>query len=311
VSERRAEVAAHTMQDLKEVRERAEFRPCSARAMVDWGYALAADVKWLLDLLERGGMTERQGAGLLTRGSEQSDAGSIPAPSASAPGYWRVLSSEARGEGNESPAGADLNLPWRAEHTPHGPSTIYDTVDVGWIVRVKESLPHKAEIADFIVASCNGAAAPLVERQALVRRIALLEEEIRVREQSQIPMIPRGAQEKMDALEIRGDQWKDTALATEARVAALEEALREIAVGLENEHQPEPFLTIARDALRQNAALGLATSSAYAEAFGEGNEPEPGAAAQALRRIADRCEDAADIARAALRETEGEEASDD
>jgi hypothetical protein len=50
---------------------------------------------------------------------------------------------------------SDLNFPWRTEHSPHGPSTIYDTVDVGWIVRVKETLPHKQEIADFIVEACN------------------------------------------------------------------------------------------------------------------------------------------------------------
>jgi hypothetical protein len=51
-----------------------------------------------------------------------------------------------------------FNPPYRYEVAEHGPVTIYDSVGVGWIARVKETLPHKTELAAAIVAGLNAAA---------------------------------------------------------------------------------------------------------------------------------------------------------
>lgn len=48
--------------------------------------------------------------------------------------------------------------PYRFEMSEHGPVTIYDAIDVGWIARVKESLPHKEALAAAMVAGLNAAA---------------------------------------------------------------------------------------------------------------------------------------------------------
>jgi hypothetical protein len=48
--------------------------------------------------------------------------------------------------------------PYRYEMSRHGPATIYDAVDVGWIARIKESLPHKEELAKAMVDGLNEAA---------------------------------------------------------------------------------------------------------------------------------------------------------
>jgi hypothetical protein len=72
----------------------------------------------------------------------------------------------------------------------------------------------------------NGRAA-LSQRQvvALAARVAALEEEIRIREESQIPVIPRGAKANMDRLEAR-------VAALEAVREAAKEAVRRDAVRL-------------------------------------------------------------------------------
>ena len=57
--------------------------------------------------------------------------------------------------------------PYRYEASEHGPVTIYDAVDVGWIARVKESLPHKEALAAAMVAGLNLAA--IDEGQALLK----------------------------------------------------------------------------------------------------------------------------------------------
>lgn len=48
-----------------------------------------------------------------------------------------------------------FNPPYRYEYTEHGPVTIHDAVNVGWIARVKESLPYKRELAEVIVDALN------------------------------------------------------------------------------------------------------------------------------------------------------------
>lgn len=51
-----------------------------------------------------------------------------------------------------------FNPPYRYEYTEHGPVTIYDAVGVGWIARVKESLPYKEALAQAMVDGLNRAA---------------------------------------------------------------------------------------------------------------------------------------------------------
>lgn len=53
---------------------------------------------------------------------------------------------------------SELRPPYRYEVSDHGPATIYDSVDVGWVARVKESLPGKEALAATIVAALNDAA---------------------------------------------------------------------------------------------------------------------------------------------------------
>lgn len=60
------------------------------------------------------------------------------------------------GEGESSPP--EFRPPYRYEVSEHGPVTIYDAVDVGWIARVKESLPHKEALAAAMVDGLNSAA---------------------------------------------------------------------------------------------------------------------------------------------------------
>lgn len=60
-------------------------------------------------------------------------------------------------EGNRSTA-EFLRPPYRFEVSDHGPATVYDSIDVGWVVRVKETLPHKAEIAEIVTDALNEAA---------------------------------------------------------------------------------------------------------------------------------------------------------
>lgn len=48
--------------------------------------------------------------------------------------------------------------PYRYVVSEHGPATIYDSVAVGWIARVKESLPHKDELARVMTEALNRAA---------------------------------------------------------------------------------------------------------------------------------------------------------
>jgi len=55
-------------------------------------------------------------------------------------------------------SGDAFRPPYRYETSEHGPVTIYDAVDVGWIARVKESLPHKEALAQAIVDGLNEAA---------------------------------------------------------------------------------------------------------------------------------------------------------
>jgi hypothetical protein len=49
--------------------------------------------------------------------------------------------------------------PYTYRVSEHGPATIYDAVAVGWVARVKESLPHKAELARVMTDALNRAAA--------------------------------------------------------------------------------------------------------------------------------------------------------
>lgn len=65
-----------------------------------------------------------------------------------------------------------FNPPYRYEPSVHGPVTIYDAVNVGWIARVKESLPHKEALAAAMVAGLNAAATqndPLVSSQEVAQ----------------------------------------------------------------------------------------------------------------------------------------------
>lgn len=48
--------------------------------------------------------------------------------------------------------------PYRYEPSVHGPVTIYDALNVGWIARIKESLPHKEKLARAMVDGLNRAA---------------------------------------------------------------------------------------------------------------------------------------------------------
>lgn len=48
--------------------------------------------------------------------------------------------------------------PYRYEVSAHGPATVWDAQDTGWVCRIKESLPHKEEIAKTITAALNRAA---------------------------------------------------------------------------------------------------------------------------------------------------------
>lgn len=43
--------------------------------------------------------------------------------------------------------------PWTVRDSEHGPVTIYDSYGVGWLARVKESLPQKRETGAFIAAA--------------------------------------------------------------------------------------------------------------------------------------------------------------
>lgn len=56
--------------------------------------------------------------------------------------------------------------PYRYEASVHGPVTIYDAVGVGWVARVKESLPHKQQLAQTIVDALNEASAAAYEARA-------------------------------------------------------------------------------------------------------------------------------------------------
>jgi len=69
----------------------------------------------------------------------------------------------------------------------------------------------------------------LADRAALEREIALAKEEIRIREESQIPVIPRGAQAKIDRLEADRAALLEAAKAAKSQAAAPdydEEAIR-------------------------------------------------------------------------------------
>lgn len=55
-----------------------------------------------------------------------------------------------------------LRPPYRFEVSDHGPATIYDSVGVGWVCRVKESLPHKRELAALITTALNTCAEMVV-----------------------------------------------------------------------------------------------------------------------------------------------------
>jgi hypothetical protein len=56
-------------------------------------------------------------------------------------------------------SGSDVfNPPYAYVYRAHGPVTIYDDVGIGWIARVKESLPHKEELAKAMVDGLNKAA---------------------------------------------------------------------------------------------------------------------------------------------------------
>jgi hypothetical protein len=52
-----------------------------------------------------------------------------------------------------------FRAPYYFQVSEHGPVTIYDSVNVGWVARVKETLPHKESLAKAMVDGLNAAAA--------------------------------------------------------------------------------------------------------------------------------------------------------
>lgn len=78
-------------------------------------------------------------------------------------GVWTIRDGEDRPHLRYVPIEAEEDIrifrpPYRYESSQHGPAAIYDAVGVGWIARVKESLPHKEAIARVIVQALNEAA---------------------------------------------------------------------------------------------------------------------------------------------------------
>ena len=59
--------------------------------------------------------------------------------------------------------------PYCYHATVHGPVTIYDAIEVAWIGRVKETLPHKVALAAAMVDGLNRAAVAEQDRAATVR----------------------------------------------------------------------------------------------------------------------------------------------
>ena len=74
--------------------------------------------------------------------------------------------------------------PWRMTPGEHGPATIYDAIEVGWLARIKESVPQKNADAALIVALVN--AAPLM-LDAVNALVVLRQDVIEAKLQSRSP----------------------------------------------------------------------------------------------------------------------------